>query len=125
MYDGMIEIDSTMLFNFRKNACEWQSDGFDRKLWFDRKNNRFFKTCETKSTEYVFNNNDDILLLISVKGDNNANGLEEVCEGCSGCGELKETVFEDCLRQKLEEWYPITPFNWQTGEYEDIEFEEV
>lgn len=117
------EIDSKMLLEFRKNACERQSDGFDRKLWFDRKNNRFFQTCETKSTEYVFNDDDDILLLISVKGDNNANGLEEVCEGCSDCD--KDEVYDDCLAQMVSEWYPIIPLNWQTGEYENIDFEEV
>lgn len=118
------EINSKMLFDFRKTACERQSDGFDRGLWFDRKNNKFFRTCESKTTNYVFNESDDILLLVSVQGDNNTNGFDDVCEGCTGC-DCKDEVFEDCLAEKLEQWYPIRPYNWGAGYFEDVEFEEV
>lgn len=119
-----IEINSEMLFDFRKNACENQDDGFDRALWYNKETKEFFTTCESKSTNYTFSDSNQILLLIFINGDNNADGLKAVCEYCSGCN-CKEEVFEDCLSEKLDEWYTISAYNWGTGEYEEIEFEEV
>ena len=123
-----IEIDSKELFEFRLWVCENQYDGFDRALWYDLEEKKFFKTCESKSTNYVFNNPNNIILLIFVEGDNNSDGLYEVCDGCSGecdCEKEYELLSEVCFGEVCDEWYPIKPINWGNGEFEDIMFVEV
>ena len=122
-----VEIDSNLLWRFRFNACDNQKDGYDRGLWYDKEEKRFFQTCETSSTNYTFDNPNNIIQLIFIKGDNNWKGIEQLCENCVGCdGEDKGDCFYDvCLAEYFDEHYPISPINCATRKIEDIEFVEV
>lgn len=74
------------VYNFRKNTFYHQDDGWDRALWYDLEENRMFSTCETKNTNIVsVEDNEKIINLIYVKGDNNEHNSYTMCECCTGC----------------------------------------
>lgn len=107
-----IEIDAEELYKFRLNGCIHQHDGNDRGLWYNLKTKELFWTCEPKYANYTFDNPNEIVRIVWISGDNNSQGLLEVCEGCASHSECtKGDILKDvCFREIAEEWYPVNPF---------------